>query len=207
VRNASGAFIKNDDSSFFSVPQLARSMSSLPGYLTNGNTPQGVFRMYGFEKSKIAFIGPTENIQLSLPVEASRRHFFKDSLLLDEAWDTRDYKAVLPKTWATYFPLYEAYYAGLAGRTEIIAHGTTIDPSFYKGKSYFPHTPTEGCLCTREIWSEADGSRMESNQQKLVDAVKKAGGADGYLLVIELDAQPKPVTLPDVLPYIRKKTH
>jgi hypothetical protein len=61
-----------------------------------------------------------------------------------------------------------------------------------------------GCLCTKEIWSTVNGKRLESNQQKLINAVKQAGGAEGYLIVIELEDVNKPVTINDILPYLNK---
>ena len=99
--------------------------------------------------------------------------------------------------------MYQSFYAGLAGRSEIIAHGTTVNPAYYKNQSFYPHTPTVGCLSTKEIWSPIDGKRIESNQQKLVDALKKAGGADGYVVVIELEDKKQPVTLQEIMPYIK----
>jgi hypothetical protein len=204
VRKPNGSFVKNATGSYFNVPQLARSINNLPSYLTNGNTPQGVFRMSGFGISKIEAIGVTENLQLSLPVESTKQHFFRDSAIGGNNWTMDDYKKMLPKNWRKNLPLYEAYFAGLAGRNEIIAHGTTINPEFYKGQSYYPHTPTMGCLCTKEIWSTVDGKRIESNQQKLINAVKQAGGAEGYLIVIELEDMNKPVTIADILPYLNQ---
>jgi hypothetical protein len=53
------------------------------------------------------------------------------------------------------------------------------------------------------LWSEKDGKRTVSDQQQLVNAVKKAGGADGYIVVIEIDEQQRPVTIHDILPYIK----
>ncbi len=203
VRNRNGSFIKNNDSSIFNVPQLARSLCNLPSYLTNGSTPQGVFRMSGNEVSTLAFIGPTQNIQLMLPVEATKQHYFQDSSITDNDWSITDYSKILPRTWRNNTMLYETYFAGLAGRTEIIAHGTTVNPEYYKGTTFYPHTPTEGCLCTKEIWSKVDGSRMESNQQKLVDAVNVAGGANGYLIVIELEDVQRPVVLKDIEIYLK----
>ncbi|MEO6820091.1 MAG: hypothetical protein ABI266_01385, partial [Ginsengibacter sp.] len=47
IRNAQGQIITDDKGVIFTVPQLARSISNLPYYLTNGNTPQGIYRMYG----------------------------------------------------------------------------------------------------------------------------------------------------------------
>lgn len=204
VRSDDGSFVKDKDDTYFSVPQLARSINNLPGYLTNGNTPQGVFKMNGFDVSKLDAIGPTENLQLALPVECTKQQYFNDSAIADNNWQQQDYKNILPKHWRGNVTIYEAFFAGLAGRTEIIAHGTTVNPEYYKGQPYYPHTPTEGCLCTKEIWSNIDGKRVESNQQKLIDAVKKAGGANGYLIVINIEDEQKPVTLKDILPYLKQ---
>ncbi len=206
IRTKEGNIAVNKDGSYFNVPQLARSISNLPGYLTNGNTPQGIFKMYGFDVSKSAAIGPTENIQMGLPVELSKQVFFKDSTIENTEWVVQDYNRLLPQTWRKNFNLYQAFYAGLAGRSEIIAHGTTVNPEYYKGQSYYPHSPTVGCLCTKEIWNPVNGKRTESNQQKLVDALKKAGGADGYVIVIELEDKNQPVTLQEILPYIKAAT-
>ena len=206
VRDKDGKFITDDQGNIFSVPQLARSITNMPCYLTNGNTPQGIFRMYGFDVSKSAALGPTENIQLTMPFETSVQHFLKDSTIKDSVWTPELYERLLPKALKKYHPLFQTYYSSAIGRTEIIAHGTTVNPDYYKGKTYYPYTPTQGCLCTKEIWSDKDGKRIVSDQQKLVDAVKKAGGADGYLIVIEIDGQQKPVTINEVLPYIKAAT-
>jgi hypothetical protein len=205
VRDTGGSFITTGDKHVFFVPQLARSISNLPGYLTNGNTPQGIFRIYGFAVSKSPALGPTENLQLTMPFETSLQHFLKDSTITDTAWTEQQYKKLLPPGLQNKNELMQTYYASQAGRTEIIAHGTTVDPEYYKGQTYYPHTPTAGCLCAKEIWSEITGKRMISDQQKLVDAVKKAGGADGYLIVIEIDDQQKPVSVDEILPYLKKQ--
>ncbi|MEO9022352.1 MAG: hypothetical protein ABI237_17840 [Ginsengibacter sp.] len=199
VRNAGGDFITDSSGRVFNVPQLARSITNLPGYLTNGNTPQGIFRMYGFGVSMGSFIGPTANVQMGMPVEISIQKFFDDSAIIDSVWSIEWYQKLIPKKLQDYLPLYDAYYSGLAGRSEIIAHGTTIDPRYYAGKPYYPLTPTQGCLCTKEIWN---GKRLESDQQKLVNGLLKAGGANGYCVVIELDDNQAPVTLNDVIPYL-----
>ena len=201
IRNAEGKFIRDSAENIFVIPQLARSISGLPDYLTNGNTPQGIYRMNGFDVSTSIFIGPSPNIQLSMPGETSLRKFLNDSTILDTVWTKEYYATLLPQSLQKYAPIYHSYYAGIAGRTEIISHGTTIDPEFYKGKPYYPHTPTQGCLCTKEIW---DGKRLESNQVKLINALLKAGGAVGYCVVIELDDKKAPVTIDDVLPYLLK---
>ena len=201
IRNREGKFIRDSADIIFNVPQLARSISNLPDYLTNGNTPQGIFRMHGFDVSTSIFIGPSPNIQLSMPGETSLKKFFNDSTIEDTVWTKEHYAKLLPKSLQNYAPLYHTYYAGLAGRTEIISHGTTINPEYYKGKPYYPHTPTQGCLCTKEIW---DGRRLESNQKKLIDALLKAGGAEGYCVVIELDNKKASVTIDEILPHLLK---
>ena len=202
IRNAEGNFITDSTGKIFTVTQLARSITNLPGYLTNGNTPQGIFRMYGFDVSMGNFIGPTANVQMGMPVELSPQKFLDDSDILDSVWTMDDYQKLIPENLRDFLPLYESYYAGLAGRSEIIAHGTTIDPGYYLGKPYYPLTPTEGCLCTKEIW---DGKRLESDQQKLVNGLLKAGGADGYCVIIEIDDRKSPVTFKDVASYLPRQ--
>ncbi|HTB53023.1 MAG TPA: hypothetical protein VK718_09645 [Ferruginibacter sp.] len=203
IRDSAGNFIVDSNKNIIAIPQFARSLSNLPFYLTGGNTPQGIFRMYGTDVSESNFIGPTPNIQLTMPFETSIKHFLKDSTITDSIWTETLYKKLLPKSWQDYSPVYQTYYAGKAGRTEIIAHGTTVDPDYYKSKIYYPYTPTEGCLCTKEIWNETDGKRMISDQQKLINAVKETGSDDGYYIVIEIDDQQKPVNLQELLPYIK----
>lgn len=203
VRKADGSFIKNEDGSFYSVGQLARSGSNMPGYISLGNTPQGIFRMDGFDTSKSYFIGPTTNIQLTMPFEYKASHFYQDSTLIDSLWTPEKYAALLPETFKKYHPLFGTYYAGKAGRNEIICHGTTIDPAYYKNTSYYPYTPTAGCLATKEFWNEKTGLHQNSDQLLLTKAVKDAGGPSGYLIVIELDNRKTPVIMTDILPFFR----
>jgi len=202
VRRYDGKFITDSNGIIFHIPQLARSITNLPFYLRGGNTPQGIFFMHGFGVSMSSFIGPTANIQLSMPVEENIKAFMRDSSITDTTWNIDYYKKLIPADLQNYLPLFYSYYAGLAGRTEIIAHGTTIDPAIYLKQPYYPLTPTSGCLCTKEIWN---GKRLESDQQKLVNALLKAGGANGYCVVIELDDAQSAVTLKDILPYITEK--
>lgn len=200
IRQKNGNFVTDSNGFVFNIPQLARSISGLPFYLRNGNTPQGIFLMHGFEISMSSFIGPTANVQLSMPVETSLQNFFNDSTITDTVWNIDYYKRLIPSDLKNYLPLYHSYYAGLAGRSEIIAHGTTIDPNIYLQKPYFPLTPTQGCLCTKELWN---GKRIESDQQKLVNALLKAGGANGYCVVIELDDKSSPVTFDEVKSFLK----
>lgn len=201
IRDTAGNFIR-DSSGFTGIPQLARSISNLPGYLTNGNTPEGILRMDGFDVSKGSMIGPSTNVQLTLPFEYNASHFYKDSLLSDST-DIIHYKKLLPSGFKNYYPLHQAYYAGRAGRSEIIAHGTAVDPEWYKGMPYYPFTPTLGCLCTIETWSRENGVRVQSDQQKLTDAIIKAGGPNGYAIIINIDNKQAPVTMKDIMPFLK----
>lgn len=200
IRGKDGKFLKDDNGVYFGVPQLARSLSNMPGYISNGNTPQGIFKMTGFGKSLGNFIGPTENIQMVLPFEKSED--IPDSVTIHFG---NAYASLVPAACKDVYSFYEAWYAGLAGRTEIIAHGTTVNPAYYSNQPYYPLTPTQGCLCTKEIWSEVNGKRLISDQQKLVNALKMIGGAKGYCVVVEIDDAQKPVSLQDILPYLEKE--
>jgi hypothetical protein len=203
VRNSDGSFVTNTDNSIFYVPQLARSITNLPGYLTNGNTPQGIFRMTGFDVSASPFIGPTTNIQLSMPFETAVQNFLQNPAVTDSIITPDLYKQLLPEQLRNYQPLLGSFYAGAIGRTEIIAHGTTINPAFYIGQPYYPQTPSLGCLCARETWSEKDGRRLESDQQKLVAALQKTNSVNGYCIVFEIDEQQKAVGVNEILSYLK----
>jgi hypothetical protein len=203
VKNTDGKFVRNSDGSLFAIPQFARAVTNLPTYITNGNTPQGIFSFQGFAVSSNVFIGPTTNIQLVMPFEADPKKYFKD-YNLNAIWNIDLYKNLLPESWKEYTQIYEAYYAGKAGRTEIIAHGTTINPQFYKEEIYYPYTPSLGCLTANEIWSDKTGERLESDQQKLVDALKSINAERGFFILVEIDNQHKDVTIADILKDILK---
>ena len=202
IRQGDGTFLRNPDSSYFAVPQLARSITDLPYYLHDGNTPQGLYVLNGIGRSQSRFLGPTPNIQMLMPYEASPARFLRDPTTTDTAWSEDLYKRLLPPDWAADFAIYGSFYAGQIGRREIIAHGTTIDPDYYKGCVWYPQTPSLGCLCTSELWDE-HGMRVLSDQQKLIDALAMADGDDGYLVVVEVDDRAAPVQLSDVYNLLR----
>ena len=198
VRKPNGKFLRSESGEIFSVPQLARAITDLPGYITNGNTPEGILSIQGIDFSKNDFIGPSPNLQLVFPYEVNPGKYFhvanKDTL-----WNLEEYKRLLPESWKEYINIYEAYYAGKAGRNEIIAHGTTIDPGFYAGTSYFAFTPSLGCLTTKELWSYETGNIIESDQIKLMNAFKNAGNENGYFIVVNIDDQKTAVALNEII--------
>lgn len=202
IRNSEGNFIKDENGSIFYVEHLARAISNLPGYLTNGNTPQGIFSIQGTAISKNYFIGPTENLQLVLPFEVNASNYFNFKELDTIDWDEELYINLLPEEWKNYSPIWEAYYAGKAGRNEIIAHGTTVDPEFYSGASYYPNTPTLGCISAKEIWDLETGAREISDQQKFIDAIKSTGNIEGFFVLIEIDNQQKDISIEEITTFI-----
>ncbi len=204
IRNRDGDFLRTNDGTLFHVGQLALSASQMPPYLTNGNTPQGVYALEGFTVSDNVFIGPTPTVQTRLPFEIEPQAFFRDTSFIRERWRRGLYEQCLPASWRDYLPAYEAYYAGKAGRTEIIAHGTTIDPEFYEDAIFYPFTPSLGCLTTFELWNPRDGVCSVSGQWALVQHLKKMDAGGGYMVVLELDDRPAPVSLTEVLPAILK---
>jgi len=197
IRKPDGTFLKDISGGYFHTSQLARAITAYPFYITNGNTPQGILRFSGFDVSRLLYIGPTQNLQLQIPYEITPDAFFNDTTLIDTPWSKQLYASLLPASWKNYSSIYESFYAGRMGRTAIIMHGTTIDPEFYKAQTYYPQTPSLGCLCSYEEWNEA-GYRLNSNQQKIVDALNAIGSSDGYVVVIDIDNKKKNVTIDEV---------
>lgn len=196
IQFADGSFAKDTAGKLLSFQQLARSASDLPYFITNGSTPQGIYSIQGTEISHNNFIGPTPNIQLIMPNET-------DSLFWHTAYDSSkdaltNYLQLLPTVWQNYLPMQEAFTAGRIGRTEIIAHGTTIDPDYFKDKPYYPLTPTLGCLCAKELWNIFNGKFLESDQFKLTQSFLTTPSKKGYLMVINIDNQNKPVTAEEI---------
>jgi hypothetical protein len=168
IRLADGSFMKNEKGEEAKFPQLARSISNLPFYLTNGNTPQGLFKITGTDTSDNNWIGPTTNLQMIMPFENNVSAFFGSDTSF-EAY----YNKLLGTHLQQFNCLTESYWAGKIGRTEIIAHGTTINPEFYESQSYYPNTPSLGCLCSPEIWDEKGKCTYSAQQQWMQHIISK----------------------------------
>jgi hypothetical protein len=206
VQNANGSFMRYSDGRLMVFEQLARSASGMPYFIPDGNTPQGVYSVQGTATAYNKLIGPTPNLQLVLPYERRWATYFH--LPDTVAWNTSQdalwaYQQLLPPTWKNYTSLTEAFYAGKIGRNAIIAHGTTIDPEYFKNKPYYPFTPTMGCLCAKELWNVSNGRLLESHQYSLVNAFTASAGSRGYLYVIDVDDQRKPVTKGEVERWVK----
>lgn len=194
VQNADGSFAKDSTGQLRTFVQLARSASNLPYFLTNGSTPQGLYAITGTDISKNVFIGPTPNLQMVMMHEVNPPKFTHYFPIVFNAPPEKLYRSYFPESWQQWSGLMEAYMAGKIGRSEIIAHGTTIDPDWFKGQPYYPISPTLGCLCGREIWNPQTGRIDYSDQLELVNTFIETPGTKGYMIVINLDNKEMPVS-------------
>ena len=196
VRDSAGNWLA-DSLGMVAARQLARSGSNLPWILTNGNTPPGIYSFQGFDVSTNVFIGPTPNLQLVMPHEVAPEVYFHGAPV-DSIWNLDDLMALLPESWSSYLPAAGTWFAGKAGRGEIIAHGTTINPDYYADEPYYPLTPSLGCLTGLERWSPETGNPIESDQARLVAALQQAGIGSGYLMVVELTGIEHNLTIAEI---------
>jgi hypothetical protein len=137
---------------------------------------------------------------MAMPFEYYWKDFFlpeSDTLQPESA-----YEDLLPDSWKKFSPVFESFKAGQIGRTEIIAHGSTIDPEFFSSRSFYPFTPTLGCLCSKEIWDPASGKLKESEQLKLVNGYIRTPEKKGYLIVIDYFNHKRALTQADIAPFV-----
>ncbi len=196
VRDVDGRFVRGADGRPFAIPHLALALSNLPGTVTLGNTPQGLFTVVGAGTADNPWIGPTPFLESKIPVEAPLAEFSHGTA--EGAWTQAAYEAWLPPSWRGYAPIQEAWLAGLAGRDEMLLHGTAVDPAPYRGQPYYPGTPTDGCLMAQELWSP-EGQLLKSDQLALARAFTGSGVDRGWLVVVDIDDRAAAVTLDDVL--------
>lgn len=197
VQNADGHFMRYSDGRLMVFEQLARSASGMPYFIPDGNTPQGIYSIQGTAVTINKLIGPTPNLQLVMPHERKWTTYFQlpDSVVWNSSNDALwSYLQLLPPAMRTLPSVTEAFYAGKIGRNSIIAHGTTIDPEYFRNKPWYPLTPTMGCLCAKELWNVSNGRLLESHQFNLVSAFSATVSNRGYLYVIDIDDQKKAVS-------------
>lgn len=194
VRAADGRYLRDAAGRLFTQPQLGLARSGLPGTITNGNPPQGLFAIVGAGTATNPNIGPTPYLHSKLPIEATLAEFeHADTAARDQAtWSEAAYESLLPPGWRADPGLKQAWLAGRAGRDELLVHGTTVNPAYYAGSSWFPGTPQQGCLIAGEDWDAATGRLLASGQLRLAQAYAAAGAREdlaGYLLVVELPGE------------------
>lgn len=195
VQQADGSFARDAHGKLLTFVQLARSASNMPYFLTNGSTPQGLFVIQGTAISRNPFIGPTPNLQTAMMFEVPTPRFTHYMPLVLNAPPEVIYRSYFPPAWQQWGGLLEAYEAGRAGRGEIIAHGSTIDPEWFAGMPFYPLSPTLGCLSGLELWNTATGKIDRSDQFDLVDTfLRLPGGDKGYLIVIDVNDMQAPIS-------------
>ena len=75
--------------------------------------------------------------------------------------------------------------------------------NFITGKLTIP-LPLQRAACVPKKIGIALEKEFIATNKKLANAVKKAGGANGYLIVLEINDEQKTVTLEEILPYIKQ---
>jgi hypothetical protein len=200
IQYSNGKFARNENGQLIAIQQLARSASNLPYFITNGSTPQGAFSIVGTAISNNHFIGPTPNIQLVMPYEDDSLYYHFNT---DTSKSTIEkYNQLFPASWANWQGKNEVVAAGKIGRTEIIAHGTTIDPDYFKAQPFYPLTPTLGCLCAKETWNIFNGKIDKSDQFTLANTFAKDPKQKGILYVINLNDAQAAVGLQEVEAFV-----
>ncbi len=200
IKKPNGEFVKNSNGTIFYIRQLALSLSNLPGYIPNGNTPEGIYSIVGKYISPTKTIGPTPNVLVRSPFEVSTKIFFHNKNK-NKKWSLEDYQNLLPDSWKGYSPIYESFYAGRTGRKVIIIHGSTDELKYFRDKPYYPHTPTLGCMSSIEIWNKK-GKIIRSDQADLINAFLSTKESKGFLVVVNIDDKEKPVEIDEIKKYI-----
>jgi hypothetical protein len=202
VQDENGEFVKDTTGQLVAVEQLARSISNLPFFLTNGNSPQGLYSIQSEAPSENIYIGTSPTLVSYVPFEIAVDSFFHQ-VEQGNIWTLDRYWTMFPPEFKNTPSLTQAYWAGKAGRNEMILHGTTIDESYYQNQPYYPFTPSMGCITAKELWDK-NGNLAQSEQQKLLQAFKKNTDAKGFLYVLNLSDKQEAVTLEEILEFVNK---
>ena len=161
---------KKKDGSFFVIKVLGMSSRGLDYYYTNGQTPQGVYRIDGVmpKADRWYEFGKYRRLILNFEMEENVKNILSSDVLSSPWWK-------------------EAILALKLGRSHLRIHGAgRINKNIFS--SYFPIVPTSGCLAV----SEGFGFH---HQRILLDEMMKALGLNpefsneekirGRLIVIE----------------------
>jgi hypothetical protein len=209
VKDDRGRFLKDANGKLWSVPLFLQSLHRLPWNFTNGNTPQGIYRIEGLEPEslKTAKDLPSDReflaygqfplVKLFMPFEAQVKEFlpgkkgaFKDNI--------QAYQALLPSSWRNYFPLQQSYWAGKLGRSFIRIHGTGFAPGYFWTSQAITNpnwNPALGCLSAQEIY-DSQGNLIQADMPKILDALRQVGKGKvtGYAVVVDLGTNQDPST-------------
>ncbi len=199
VRQPNGKFYRNEDNSIYNIPQLARTTTNLPYYFTNGNPPQGIYKIKSIDSFyNDVYTGPTASIELAMPFQIKVSEFSPMIKNPDFPWHIAYYRPLLPVDWQEYTAIYESYNTGQVQHQKVIATGSTINPDNFKTKPFYPLTPYKYGLTSKEKWSKTDGRRLASDQLSLVNVLKKIAGPYAYYVIVEISDDAAPVSLEEL---------
>ncbi|NJR71761.1 MAG: hypothetical protein HC782_00890 [Gammaproteobacteria bacterium] len=146
-------FVRNADGTIFNVAHLAMPLP-IARHHHQWQHAGRAFTIIGAGTATNKWIGPTPYLESQIPVEATLAAFAHSEDKNQNPWTDAAYEAFLPQSWRGYWPFKEALLAGQAGRNEMLLHGTTINSDYYRGASFYPGTPSAGCLVAMEYWSK-----------------------------------------------------
>lgn len=195
IVDSNGQILTNDKNEMITYRQLARSAANVPFYLTNGNSPCGLYSIQGTSVSENVFIGPVPTLQIRMPFESEPTEFYHKKT--DGEWTLDMYLEKIPERVRELEQLKQSFISGQCGRSEIILHGSTIDPEFYREENFYPLTPSLGCITSYEKWSDK-GKLIESDQNRIIQAYKSTEGEDGYFVLVNLINENRNVLITDL---------
>lgn len=191
IKTPNGKFLRNANGNIFYIPQFARSITNLPYFFFNGNTPSGVYKLGSRTISKNPSIGKTPIISIFLPFEISKQAFLGEK----GDWQEEDINNLFPNSWHESTEIYESFYAGKLGRSLIAMHGSKLKSRNFLGYNFFPFQPAFGCITTLEIWNEKD-QLQHSFQVELLQILPKS--MNGLVYVVNRNINRR-IVLEDVL--------
>ncbi|MDB2426224.1 hypothetical protein N9W41_01630 [bacterium] len=188
--------LRTSDGELLARPSLAYSKYRKPYYQTDGHTPMGIFEINSVMPKANKYLRYGKFRRLILHRVNKSKNFKNNKLLLPKAHHNLNW-------WKQADEAYDN------GRGMFRIHGTGYSNSDPEFDTYFPFTPTRGCVAQREgnfQWDNESASYVD--QDVLLNILMRAQGLDviydnhvqikGLLYVIEIDNKKRPVNLTDL---------
>jgi hypothetical protein len=203
IKDRNGEFVK-ENGKLWSVPLLMRSLHHLSWNFTRGQTPQGIYRIEGTvpqpDTDYFRAYGQFPLVKLFVPFEGGVKEFlpgrkgsFRENI--------QSYQALFPPSWQNYFPMQQAYWAGMSGRSLFRIHGSGEAATYFPGNrpqlGNNTWSPTIGCLSALELYDD-QGNLSHADMPKILRTMTTLGGGNlsGYLIVVEVPGDAKtPISL------------
>lgn len=176
--NSDGSVKRN-----WSLPALCKGRANKPFYVSNGQTPCGIYQIDSVmpKANEKKLFGNNRRLKLEFESKETLESLFDELLLEHHFWK-------------------EAIIAKELGRSLLRIHGTGLkNNNFFSG--HYPHVTTSGCVSMRE-------TSKEDHQRELLDSLMKSLNLEtnfanevlikGTLVVVELDESKKAVESKDI---------